>query len=369
MRAGVTPAGDVCMQEMLSIVIPTYKEKDNIARLVEGIHQALTGTDYEVILVDDNSRDGTVELVADLAKRYPVKLFVREKEKGLATAVFHGFKQAKGSIIGVMDADLQHPPETLPRLLKALEDGADIAFASRYVEGGGSRGFSFTRQMISKVAVMISHVLLPTSRQVKDMLTGYFMFRRENMNLEKLNPIGYKISLEVLLTGNFKHVVEVPFIFEERSAGQSKLNARQQIDYLKHVFSLMRHTGEFWRFVKFIAVGLTGTAVNLGVLKLVTAFTGWNEKIQLIPGIEISIITNFLLNDYFTFADRRTGKTASFFGRLAKYNLLALAGAFINWGVAALMVNAGINIFLSDFVGILIAFLWNYLFSTIWAWK
>jgi dolichol-phosphate mannosyltransferase len=132
---------------------------------------------------------------------------------------------------------------------------------------------------------------------------------------------------------------------------------------------LMSRTGEFLRFVKFIAVGLTGTAVNLGVLKLVTVFTTWNDKVQLIPGIEVSIITNFLLNDFFTFADRRTGKTASFFGRMLKYNLLAFAGAFINWGVAALMVNAGVNIYLSDFVGILIAFLWNYFFSTIWAWK
>ena len=131
----------------------------------------------------------------------------------------------------------------------------------------------------------------------------------------------------------------------------------------------MKRTGELLRFVKFIAVGLTGTAVNLGVLKLVTTFTGWNDKIQLIPGIEISIITNFLLNDFFTFTDRRTGKTASFFGRLAKYNLLSLAGAVINWGVAALMVNAGINIFLSEFVAIVITFLWNYFFSTIWAWK
>jgi dolichol-phosphate mannosyltransferase len=123
------------------------------------------------------------------------------------------------------------------------------------------------------------------------------------------------------------------------------------------------------RFLKFIAVGISGTLVNLGVLKLVTIFTGWHEVIQLIPGIEVSIITNFFLNDIFTFADRRTGKTASFFGRLLKYNLIAAAGAVINWGVAALLVNTGMNIFLSDFIGIVIAFLWNYFFSTIWAWR
>jgi len=358
------------MKEMLSIVIPTYKEGENIGHLVEGIHQALTGTDYEIILVDDNSRDGTVELVADLAKRYPVKLFVREKEKGLATAVIHGFKQAQGSIIGVMDADLQHPPETLPRLLKALEGGADIAFASRYIPGGGCPNWGLSRKIISRVAVMISHVLLPTSRKVKDMLTGYFMFRRENMNLEKLNPIGYKISLEVLLTGNFKHVVEVPFIFEERSAGQSKLNARQQIDYLKHVFSLMRRTGELALFLKFVLVGLSGVIVNEGIYWLLTRFTNLAayDYWAVVIGIELSIVTNFILNDTFTFAKQRSGK--SFLGRLLKFNLICMVGAGIQWGLFMLFTRVfGVYDLLSNFIGIVIAFLWNYLVNRNWTWK
>lgn len=357
------------MKEMLSIIVPTYNEKDNLVSLVERINQALKGRDYEIVVVDDNSQDGTIDIANKLAAQYPVKVFVRTKERGLATAVIHGMKNASGKIIGVMDADLQHPPEILPLLVDAMDSGADIVFASRYIEGGGIPNWGFTRKIISRVAMMIAHTLLPTSRKVKDPMSGYFMFRLENVDIDKLKPIGYKIPLEVLLVGTFKKVAEVPYVFEERSAGQSKLSSRQQIDYLKHVFSLMRRTGEFWRFVKFIAVGLSGTLVNLGVLKLVTMFTTWNDKVQLIPGIEVSIITNFLLNDYFTFADRRTGKTASFFTRLVKYNVLALVGAFINWGIGALMVNAGINIFLADFVGILIAFLWNYLFSTIWAWK
>jgi dolichol-phosphate mannosyltransferase len=357
------------MKEMLSIIIPTYNEKDNLTPLIKRVHQALKGIEYEIIIVDDSSQDGTIEIAKDLTSQYPIKVFVRREEKGLATAVILGIKRASGNIIAVMDADLQHPPEVLPRLLEAIKGGADIAFASRYIPGGGCPNWGLSRKIISKVALMISHILLPSSRRVKDPLTGYFIFRRENVDVDKLKPIGYKISLEIMLVGSFKKIVEVPFIFEERSAGQSKLRPQQQIDYLKHIFSLMRRTGELIRFFKFIGVGLSGTLVNLGVLKLVTVFTTWNDKVQLVPGIEVSIITNFLLNDFFTFADRRTGKTASFFRRMAKYNLLAFAGAFINWGVAALMVNAGINIYLSDFVGILIAFLWNYFFSTIWAWK
>lgn len=246
------------MKDMLSVIIPSYNEKDNITPLVERISKALDGRDYEIIIVDDNSQDGTIDIANGLTSRYPLKLYVRREEKGLATAVVHGLKQASGNIISVMDADLQHPPEVLPDLLKAMEGGADIAFASRYVPGGGSDGFAFSRQVISKVAAMISHLLLPSSRRVKDPLTGFFMFRRENVELERLKPTGYKISLEVLLTGDFKKVAEVPFIFKERGSGQSKLNPQQQIDYLKHIFSLMRRTGELAMFIKFIAVGLSG---------------------------------------------------------------------------------------------------------------
>jgi dolichol-phosphate mannosyltransferase len=321
------------------------------------------------VIVDDNSKDGTIEVASGLAPRYPVKVFVRREEKGLATAVVHGLKHADGKIIGVMDADLQHPPEILPDLLKAVESGADMVFASRYIKGGGCQGWGLSRRIISKVALKVSHLLLPSTRRVKDPLSGFFMFRRENVDADRLQPVGYKIGLEIMLAGDFKRVVEVPFIFKERSAGKSKLRPQQQIDYLKHIFSLMVRTGEIKRFLKFIGVGLSGTLVNLGVLRLVTAFTHWNDKVQLIPGIEVSIITNFLLNDFFTFADRRTGKTVSFFGRLLKYNLIALAGAAINWGIAALLINVGVNIYLSDFIGIVIAFLWNYLFSIIWAWK
>ena len=296
---------------------------------------------------------------------------MRREEKGLATAVVHGLKHAAGNIIGVMDADLQHPPEVLPDLIKALESGADMAVASRYIKGGGCPNWGLSRKIISKVALMVSHLLLPSTRRVKDPLTGFLHVPAgECRPLTRLKPIGYKICLEIMLIGDFQHIVEVPFIFEERSAGKSKLRPQQQIDYLKHIFSLMARTGEIKRFLKFIGVGFSGTLVNIGVLRLVTALTHWNARsFSLIPGIEVSIITNFLLNDYFTFADRRTGKTVSFFGRMLKYNLIALAGAVINWGVAALLVNAGVNIFLSDFIGIVIAFLWNYFFSTIWAWK
>ncbi len=357
------------MQDLISLIIPTYNEKDNITPLVERIQKALTGYNFEIVIVDDDSRDGTIDITQKLAARYPIKLIVRKEEKGLATAVIHGIKNCSGKYVCVMDADLQHPPEILPALVKAVEDGADMAFASRYVPGGGCPQWGLVRRIISKGATMVSHILLPSSRRVNDPMSGFFIFKRENVDPDKLKPIGYKIALEILLIGDFKDVREVPFLFEERISGQSKLKAKTQIDYLRHVFSLMFRTGEYKRFVKFIAVGLSGVVVNMGVLAIVNATADLNQYVRLIPGIEVSIITNFLLNDAFTFADRRKARRTSFLVRLLKFNLIALAGALINWGIGTWLISAGLNDYLANFIGIVIAFLWNYFLSTVWAWR
>jgi dolichol-phosphate mannosyltransferase len=358
------------MKDTISLIIPTFNEKDNITPLVERVHKALSGYDHEIILVDDNSSDGTIEAAEALSSSYPVKVIVRRNERGLASAVVHGLKQASGNIIGVMDADLQHPPEKLPDLLKAIESGADMAIGSRYIPGGGCPNWDLMRKIVSKAALMVSHILLPSTRAVKDPLAGFFMFRRDKVDISKLKPVGYKISLEVMLTGSFKNIVEVPYIFEERSAGQSKLNMMQNWDYLKHVFSLMARTGELAMFIKFVAVGLTGVLVNEGVYWLLTRFGGLAnyDYWAVVIGIETSIITNFILNDTFTFATRRAGK--SFMGRLLKFNLICVVGAGIQWGLFMLFTRVfGVYDLLSNFIGIVVAFLWNYLVNRNWTWK
>jgi len=358
------------MEEKISIIIPTYNEKDNITPLLSRVAQALSGYDYEILIVDDGSKDGTIELASELAFKYPVKVIVRRGERGLATAVVHGLKSAAGQIIGVMDADLQHPPEVIPDLIKAIQDGADMVVASRYIPGGGCPNWGLSRRIISRVALMISHLLLPSTRQVKDPLAGFFMFRRQNVDPAKLKPIGYKISLEVMLTGRFHRIVAVPYIFEDRSAGQSKLNPGQQLDYLKHLFSLMARTGELGMLIKFMLVGLSGVVVNVGVYWLLTRFGGLAayDYLAVFIGIEVSIITNFILNDTFTFAGRRRGN--SFMGRLLKFNLICLAGAAIQWGLFMLFTRVfGVYDLLSNFIGIVVAFLWNYFVNRNWTWR
>ncbi len=358
------------MEDKISIIIPTYNEKDNIAPLLARVAKALSGYDYEILIVDDDSKDGTIEVASSLASRYPVKVIVRRNERGLATAVVHGLEHASGQIIGVMDADLQHPPEVIPDLIKAIQDGADMVVASRYIEGGGCPNWGLSRRIISKVALLISHLLLPSTRPVKDPLAGFFMFRRQGLAQAKLKPIGYKISLEVMLIGRFQHVVEVPYIFEDRSAGKSKLNPGQQLDYLKHLLSLMARTGELKRLLKFCAVGLSGVIVNQGLLWLLTEFGGLQYYISALFAIEASIISNFVLNDYFTFADRRTGRGKSFVVRLLKFNVTCLAGAGIQYGLLLLFTSVfGIHYLISNLIAIAVAFLWNYFMSSWWTWK
>jgi dolichol-phosphate mannosyltransferase len=357
-------------EKMISIVIPTYNERDNIIPLVERLSRTLASHDYEILLVDDNSKDGTIDIAANLSEKYPVKIMVRTKERGLATAVLHGFRYAQGDIIGVMDADLQHPPEINADLLKALEKEADIAIASRYVPGGGCPNWGLIRRIISKGALSIAHMLLPSTRKVKDPMSGFFMFKRENMGNTDFKPIGYKILLEMLVMGNFKNIVEVPFMFEDRSTGASKMKARQQIDYLNHIFSLMRRKGETTRLIKFVAVGVSGIIVNQGILWLLTEFGGLPYYISSLFAIEASIISNFTVNDYFTFSDRRTGKTKSFFSRLLKFNITCVAGAAIQYGILVLLTSVvGINYLISNLIGIIVAFIWNYSLSLVWTWK
>jgi dolichol-phosphate mannosyltransferase len=232
-------AGDFKVEKSVSVIIPTYNEKDNITPLVVRLHNTLSGYKHEIVFVDDNSRDGTIETARSLGEKYPVKIFVRTSERGLATAVVEGFKHASGDIFVVMDADLQHPPEFVPSLLKAIEEGADVAVSSRYVRGGGTRDWSLSRRVISRAAILISHILLPRSRRVKDITTGFFALKSDVVKGAELKPIGWKILLEVVYEGKYHKIVEVPFVFTGRTQGESKLNIKQEMEYLKHIWSLM----------------------------------------------------------------------------------------------------------------------------------
>ncbi len=370
------------MNKDISLIIPTYNEHDNIVPLTRQLGHALSGYSYEIVFIDDNSADGTAGLAASLEGSYPVRVVVRKDKRGLASAVVDGLGYASGQIIAVMDADLQHPPEVVSDLLREVEAGADVAVASRYIKGGGCPGWNRTRKIISRVAIFLAHLLLPRTRRVKDPMSGFFMFKREVVEGVQLRPTGYKILLEILMVGRYQTVTEVPYTFGTRERGQSKLNARQQVDYLKHILDLMGRTGELTRFVKFCLVGGSGVGVNVGLYWLLTRFAGFTPldnaavgdilsgNLALTISIEASIITNFTLNNFFTFADRNKRGVKSFLGRLLNFNLICLIGALIQIGVTNLLaVGLGLYDLLSLVIAIVVAMLWNYLLNNWWTWK
>ena len=354
----------------LSIIIPTYNERDNIKTLVEQLHKALTGQKYEILFIDDNSRDGTAEAASAMAPTYPVRVIVRTNERGLASAVVHGFNNSSSNIIAVMDADLQHPPRVIADLLKSIESGADVAIGSRYVKGGGCEGWSLTRRIISKGAIFLSHLLLPRTRGINDPMSGLFMLRRPVIEGADLKPTGYKILLEILIAGRFDRVAEVPYGFKVREKGESKLSSKTQIDYLKHLYSLMKRSGELTRFVKFALVGGTGVLVNLGTYWLLTRLAHLNQFAALALSFEASVISNFLLNNFFTFADRRVSRALPFLVQLMKFNIISLGGLGIQEGCLwVLHTAAGLHDIAAVIIGIVLATLWNYLLNSWWTWK
>lgn len=219
----------------LSIVVPTYCEVDNIAALTRRIFEATRSADItaELILVDDNSQDGSAELVESLKGDYPVQIKVREGERGLSTAVLHGFAQARAEILLVMDADLSHPPDKIPDLFGAIDNNeADFVFGSRYVAGGQTTDWSFFRKLNSWVATLLAKPLTTAT----DPMAGFFCLRRQTwQQAAHLNPLGYKIGLELLIKGRCKIVKDVPIVFADRHAGESKLTFRQQLLYLVHL--------------------------------------------------------------------------------------------------------------------------------------
>ena len=226
----------------VSIVVPTYKEAENLRPLVEGVMAAMNASPWsaEMIIVDDDSRDGSAEAVGQLAEHHPVRIVVRTQERGLSSAVIRGFREAAGHILVCMDADLSHPPGALPDLIRPVADGeADFSLGSRYVPGGStSSDWGLFRWLNSWVARTLARPLT----NVSDPMAGFFCLRRESFEqADALNPIGYKIGLELIIKARCRRVREVPIAFVDRAAGQSKLTLSEQWRYLVHLKRLYLH--------------------------------------------------------------------------------------------------------------------------------
>jgi dolichol-phosphate mannosyltransferase len=234
------------VRSKLALIIPTLNEAGNIPALLKRLQSTLEDVrlDYELIIVDDDSQDGTPELVQAYARNDPrVRLLVRKGQRGLAGAVIYGWKHTDATLLGVIDADLQHPPELLPQLLDAIFKGHDIAIASRYTayNHGSVSEWSKVRHFISRCSTWATRPIQRKGVRVSDPMSGYFVLRRECVEGLNLQPRGFKILLEILVKGNLRNVAEIPFRFATRQAGKSKANLRVAIDYLSLLGKLSRY--------------------------------------------------------------------------------------------------------------------------------
>ena len=222
--------------QKLALAIPTLREAENLPVLLGRVRRALDplGMDYEILVVDDDSRDGTEELVLGIAETDPrVHLLVRKGERGLSGAILDGWRYTDASILGVMDADLQHPPELLPKLIAAIDAGRDLAIGSRYTEGGQLGAWNPVRKLLSAAAVWATWPIQRSGIRAKDPMTGFFLLRRECIEGIAFQRSGFKLLLEILVRGHIRSVEEIPFAFGQRYRGASKANSKVAIDYAR----------------------------------------------------------------------------------------------------------------------------------------
>lgn len=373
-------------QLLLSLVLPTYNEGKNIPAIVQQLtnllNQAIPG-EYELIVVDDNSPDRTWEIAQSLTAEYPqLRVMRRLDERGLSTAVIRGWQVAKGEILGVIDADLQHPPEVLLQMLAIIQEKADVdlVVASRHVEGGGVSDWSLVRRFLSRGAQVLGLIILPgVVGRVSDPMSGYFMVRRQALVGKTMNPLGYKILIETLGRGDIGKVAEVGYVFQERLEGKSKVTWKQYVDYLRHLVRLRLDLWRIGRFLRFGIVGFSGVFVDMAVLYLLSDPTtlGWGLTRSKIIAAEVAIVNNFLWNDAWTFADMSSRQRGwkKRFKRFLKFNLVCLGGLGLNVLLLNVMFNfLGFNSFaygryVANLIAIAIVTVWNFWLNLKLSWR
>jgi len=363
----------------LSVILPTYNESKNIREMVSRLTHILepryTGA-YEIIVVDDDSQDRTWELAQALAAEFPqLRVMRRQKERGLSTAVIRGWQASRGELLAVIDADLQHPPELALKLCDEMEGGADLALASRHVEGGGVSDWSILRRILSRAAQVLGLIILPgVVGKVSDPMSGFFMIRRTAIQGVELNPLGYKILIEVLGRGRIRWIGEVPYVFQERARGESKVTGRVYIDYFRHLVRLRVSTLPINRFVRFAVVGLSGVVVDMGVLFLLSdpSMLGWGLTRSKLIAAELAIINNFIWNDAWTFNDIASHQRGirHRLQRFAKFQLICLGGLILNTVLLNLQFNLlGMNRYLANAVAIAMVTGWNFWLNFKLSWR
>lgn len=355
----------------LSVVVPAYREAGNIALLVRALDASLKDIFWEVIFVDDDSPDGTTDVVRSIAandKR--VRGLRRVGRRGLSGAVIEGILSSSSEFVAVMDCDLQHDERILPRLLEGLQGGADIAIATRYLgEGSADAGFSGVRQAGSTLATKLAQLVAKT--EISDPMSGFFMLRRPVFDTlaSRLSSGGFKILLDILSSSPVPlKAIEVPYTFRPRASGESKLSSSVIVEYLGLLVSKMSGGIVPPRFLMFALVGISGVAIHLVALKLALSALALSFAWAQLAATYSAMLWNFLLNNHLTYRDRRLRGFAAVKGFFV-FCAICSIGTIANVGVAQLVYSNDPDWLLAGVAGALMAAVFNYSASSVITWR
>ncbi len=355
----------------LTVVVPTYRERDNLVPLLERLEAALAGVAWEAVFVDDDSPDGTAALAKEIATQNPrVRCIRRITRRGLAGACIEGFLSSAAKFVAVIDADMQHDEKLLPRMLETLSKGEkDMVVGSRYATGGSATSFSKSRGTISRLATMLTRRL--TGVTLSDPMSGFFMMRRSSFDplAGKLSTQGFKILLDIVITSRGTlRIAEQPYVFGARTHGESKLDAQVALDFLGLLLAKLTGGAVTPRFLSFLLVGASGIFVHLGVLRVALVLLGQGFAAAQAIATVVAMTTNFILNNSLTYRDKRLSGFAMVKGLLGFY-AVSTVGALANISIASWLYANDSVWWTAGIAGALMSAVWNYALSNLFVWR
>ena len=357
----------------ISVVIPTFNEVNNIDKTIAEVSSALEGVSWEIIVVDDDSPDGTAERAKQIAHRDPrVRCLRRIRRRGLAGACIEGMLSSSAPFLAVMDADLQHDASLLPKMLASLRSGeVDLAIGSRHVAGGSAGdGFSARRAAISRWSTRVARAALRTG--VQDLMSGFFAIRRDRFDAiaPRLATSGFKILADIIATSETPlRSVELGYTFRLRTADESKLGAKVALDFIGLLVEKATRGLIPTTFVSFCVIGAVGVLVHLTVLRTTMLAEGAGFATAQAIATMVAMTSNFFLNNAITYRDRMLKGIVPLARGLMTFWALCSLGAIANVGIAT-WVYQGLPVWwLAGLIGLAISAVWNYTLSSLFVWS
>ena len=356
----------------LTLVIPTFNESGNLPQLVKLVDAALAGVAWEMIVVDDNSPDGTATLAKRISRDDPrVRCLRRVNRRGLAGACIEGMLASSAPIVAVMDADLQHDERILPKMLDKIRAGCDLVVGSRHVEGGSAdAGFSAHRAAISRFATRLAQRALKAD--FSDLMSGFFMLRRDIVEdcAPRLTSSGFKILVDIVASAPKKlRIEEIGYMFRERLAGESKFDIKVGLDFLGLMLNKASGGRIPVRFIFFGLVGATGVAIHLAVVNLAMLAPGMTFLVAQSIAAVVAMTSNFFINNAITYRDAKLKGFWPLLRGLIYFYLVCLIGLVANVGVADWLYKLYPVVSISALAGVVMGSVWNFTLSSLFVWR